>query len=412
MSNRSILLGYEVGSGRAVHIPVRHMGVIGLTQISGKTTTLDGLIGRSGLRAVSFVTKRGEASFGEEVCGRNGIFHIPAFFRPGCDWQAVTALLEAHLGEKLSKNLRPYLMRACENHCSIAGSTIAEVKSSNKQSRDRQSLKSPGTVADVACNLRQMEAAADGKAESIACFTLAQYFATLLPELAKVPSSATLTLQPGLNIMDLGGYGSALQALVIGSTLDWISEHEDGVITIIPEAWEFIPREGDTPCKQAVIRMARKGGCLENFVWVDSQDLASIDTEVRKMLSVYLLGVQRERNEVIRTLNHIPANMRKPTARAIMELNRGEFWAAFDQEMRCCYVQPPWLDDEPERAREYARYRRPASFVAPRTAALTAGSRSRRNKNKDISPSAHDGAGTGIADAIGPAPEAISGRVQ
>src|SRR3972149_5067341 len=61
----TIHLGYEVGSGREVQIPVRHLAVTGQTQESGKTTTLEALVRRSGLRAIAFVTKRGEGSFGE-----------------------------------------------------------------------------------------------------------------------------------------------------------------------------------------------------------------------------------------------------------------------------------------------------------------------------------------------------------
>jgi hypothetical protein len=387
MSAATILLGYEVGHGRAVRIPVRHMAVTGITQQSGKTTTLEALIGRSGLRAVSFVTKRGESSFSPQCAGRQ----IPAFFLPSCDWRSATALLQAHLGETLSKSLRPYLMMAC--------SGTPEVDSNGR--RPKQKLAAATTLADVAVNLEHMENDFASNSGRTACFTLGEYFAGLLAELETVPFATTLELGAGLSIMDISGYSLGLQGLAIGSTLDWISEHESGIITIIPEAWEFIPREGDTPCKQAVIRMARKGGCLDNFVWIDSQDLASIDIEVRKMCSVYLLGVQRERNEVLRTLNHIPASLRKPTAKAIMELQRGEFWAVFDQEMRCCYVQPPWLDQDPERAREYAQFSRPASFVAP--------PRARKNINQ---PSGDDGAGSGIADAIGPAPEPLSGSVQ
>ena len=50
-------------AARAVEIPIRHMAVTGQTQEAGKTTALEALIARSGLRAVTFVTKRGEGSF-------------------------------------------------------------------------------------------------------------------------------------------------------------------------------------------------------------------------------------------------------------------------------------------------------------------------------------------------------------
>ena len=50
-----VLLGYEVGTGNAVEIPLRHLAVTGQTQEAGKTTTLEALISRSGLRAVTFI---------------------------------------------------------------------------------------------------------------------------------------------------------------------------------------------------------------------------------------------------------------------------------------------------------------------------------------------------------------------
>ena len=413
MTPPTILLGYEVGSGREVRIPVRHMAVVGLTQRAGKTTALDGLFGRSGLRAVTFITKRGEGAFGGHSTARR----IPAFLQPGCDWQSVTALLEAHLGEKLGIGLRPHIMRAC--------SGLPPDESANKKNQVMQPLPA-NTLQEVANNLTQMESDADNKADMRAAFTLAQYFRTLLPELAKCPTSSDLDLAPGLNLMDLSGYSAALQGLVIGSTLEWINARERDIIVLIPEAQEYIPREGSTPCKDVIIRLAKQGGCLNNFLWLDTQELASVAVEARKQVSVYLFGVQREINEVTRTLALIPADRRKPTRANIMDLGRGEFWAVFDDTMTCCYVQPPWLDGDPERARNYAQGRwvahtpacprrcpcayhagrgkgyfesYPETYVAPRSRALTVAS-PRRSKSKTAAPPAMSAA----------AP--ISGRVQ
>jgi hypothetical protein len=59
----AVHLGFEVGSGTPVVLPLRHLAVTGQTQEAGKTTTLEALIERSGCRAVAFATKRGEGSF-------------------------------------------------------------------------------------------------------------------------------------------------------------------------------------------------------------------------------------------------------------------------------------------------------------------------------------------------------------
>jgi hypothetical protein len=65
----TVPLGFVVGSGDAVAIPIRHMCVTGQTQEAGKTTTLEALIGRSQLRALTFVTKRGEGAFASRRTG-------------------------------------------------------------------------------------------------------------------------------------------------------------------------------------------------------------------------------------------------------------------------------------------------------------------------------------------------------
>ena len=384
MSETTILLGYQLARGNAVRIPVRHMAVVGLTQRAGKTTAMEALIGRSGLRAVTFVTKRGEGAFGSSHTPAR---RIPAFLRPACDWRAVTNLLEAHLGEPLAKSRRPYLMRACLRLFSEETGRQNKFEAGEKID---DSPVSPQTISDVAANLECMHAEAENKAEANALLELCEYFRTLLPELAQCPTSQSLDLQPGLNLMDLSGYSTALQGLIIGSTLEWINEHESGVIILIPEAQEFIPRVGETACKDAIIRLSKQGGCLHNYLWIDTQELASVATEARKQVSVYLFGVQREVNEVQRTLDLIPPDNRKPTKKGIMELRRGQFWAVWDDNMVPVYVQPDWLDDEPERAREYAMYLYPESHVAPaRSHGLTASAKPpRKSKSKTVQPPA------------------------
>ena len=58
-----ILLGYEIKTAKPVKIKPSHLIVTGVTQLSGKTTTLETLIKRSGLKAIVFKTKIGERSF-------------------------------------------------------------------------------------------------------------------------------------------------------------------------------------------------------------------------------------------------------------------------------------------------------------------------------------------------------------
>jgi len=59
----NIRLGFEVGSGKEININPSHLIVTGLSQFTGKTTTLEALISRSKKRAIVFRTKVGEKSF-------------------------------------------------------------------------------------------------------------------------------------------------------------------------------------------------------------------------------------------------------------------------------------------------------------------------------------------------------------
>lgn len=91
---KGILLGYEVGTAEPVTIPLHHVVVTGVTQLSGKTTTLEALISRSGMKAVAFRTKRGESGF------EDARTHRP-YFRERSDWQYVQGLLEATMRERM-----------------------------------------------------------------------------------------------------------------------------------------------------------------------------------------------------------------------------------------------------------------------------------------------------------------------
>jgi hypothetical protein len=89
-----ILLGFEVNTAEPVYIPLHHLAIFGITQLSGKTTTLEALISRSGRKAVAFITKRGERGF-----QRYNL--IEPYYKPRSDWQFVEGLVNVALGEKV-----------------------------------------------------------------------------------------------------------------------------------------------------------------------------------------------------------------------------------------------------------------------------------------------------------------------
>ncbi len=303
MTDRTIHLGYELGTGAAVAIPLKHMAVTGQTQESGKTTTLEALITRGNLRAVAFVTKRAEGSF------RSGR-RIQPYFRERADWQFVAAVLEATLRERL-KFERSWIMRACRG---------------------------AKTLADVHRNVQAAMATAKGLSADV-YLTLDEYLKIVIPQIEQLPYTDKLTIEPGLNVVDLGAYSMELQALVIRSVLEWIYEREHDTVTIIPEAWEFIPQNRASPVLLAAEQLIRKGAAARNFMWLDSQDIAGVHKNVLRSVIVWILGVQRENNEVRRMLEHVPS-MPKPTVQQVMQLKRGQFYACWSDRVVPTYVQP------------------------------------------------------------------------
>lgn len=307
---KDVLLGFEVGTAKPVRIPLRHMVVTGQTQEAGKTTTLEALIERSGVKAVVFVTKRGEGSFGRART-------IQPYFKEHADWKYVAAILEASRGEKL-KFERSWIIRAS---------------------------KGARTLADVQRNVRKAMETAKGLSADV-YLTLDAYLDEVVPEISKVRWATTVDLAPGVSAMDLSRISESMQHLVIRSTLDYVLSQESDSVVVIPEAWKFIPQGRGTPVKLAAEAYIRQAAGLRNYLWLDSQDIAGVEKMILKSVPVWVLGVQRESNEVKRTLDQIPAGLKKPKLEAVATLGLGQFFACWGTEIRKVYVQPAWMNVE------------------------------------------------------------------
>src|SRR5271156_6596673 len=256
--NNSIHLGYVVGTGEPVEIPLRHTAVTGQTQESGKTTTLEGLIHRSGLQAVAYVTKRGESSF-------HVMKPIAPYFQERADWKFVQSLLEASTESKL-KFEQSWIMRASEG-----ARTLQDVRTNIQKYlngvRDTRPVKQRrgAEVKD-----RWIQKPARGLSGDI-YYVLNKYLDDIMPQLASLPYSTELELEPGLNVMDLREYEFPLQALVVRSVIDWVHDHGQDTINVIPEAWKFAPKQKGSPVRQSAEEMVREGAAMKNFLWIDSQ---------------------------------------------------------------------------------------------------------------------------------------------
>ncbi len=327
-----ILLGFKVGSGESVRIPLRHLCVTGQTQEAGKTTALEALIARSNKRAIAFVTKRGERSF---ESGRR----IPPYFQERVDWEFVESILEAIMRQKM-KFERAWIVRATKGAHSLADvrGNIAELMGKSKRGMD----------ADI-------------------YMLLGEYLDKVLPLLARLPKNDRIQLQPGLNVMDLRGYPDELQMLIVASSVRWIHQREEEVETILPEAWKFAPQGRNTPVIVEVRKIAREGAGLKNYLWVDSQDIAGVEKEILRAAAVWLIGVQREANEIERALKSIPKGIKRPSAGEIPTLRLGEFFACWGEHVEKVYVQPVWMSAADARAIAMGQ-RSVHDFIPPKAA--------------------------------------------
>src|SRR6267142_510065 len=328
----AIHLGYVVGTGEPVEIPLRHTAVTGQTQESGKTTTLEGLISRSGLQAVAYVTKRGESSF--------HVMHpIAPYFQERADWKFVQSLLEASTETKL-KFEQSWIMRASEGARTLQDvrNNIHKFLSGVRDTRPTKQRR--GTEVKE----RWLQKPARGLSGDV-YYVLNKYLDDIMPQLASLPYSTELELAAGLNVMDLRDYEFPLQSLVIRSVLDWTRLYGKDTINLIPEAWKFAPKQKGSPVRQSAEELIREGGALKNFLWIDSQDLAGVADVLMRQVGVWLFGVQRAKHEIERALDHMPEGLpaRRPRPADIAMLQKGQFYVCFGREMYKVYVQPAWM---------------------------------------------------------------------
>lgn len=329
-----IVLGFEEKTGEEVCVQPSHLIVTGVTQLSGKTTTLEALIKRSGLRAIVFKTKIGErVTFGDAL--------IPPYYMTKSDWQYTQSLLEATLKERL-KFERAWLIRACKGTTSLF-----EVK------RNIDELLAGGKLRSMDRDIFT---------------TLQAYLEIVLPQLEHANFSHTLELGDGINVMDLERFKEEIQSLVIRSTLEKVLTEMRDTIVVVPEAWRYIPQGRGNPVKPAVDTFIRQGATNGNYLFIDSQDLAAIDKSPLKQVSTWILGLQTERNEVAHTLDQISVpKKQKPSVEEVMTLPLGHFILVTPRMTKKVYVQPAWMNEEDAQqvalgARKSEEFKKPPGF--------------------------------------------------
>ena len=339
----SILLGFEIPTGRRVEIPDEgHAAFFGQTQLSGKTTLIEAITYRapSTVKAVAFITKRGEGSF---LTART----IPPYFsEPTNDpeqplWRWVSAILEASQQRKLRFE-ESWIIRACEEprHAKSLADVHQNIKSLLEGQGDYFQKTKKKRVWHWA--RKPVTGITHGVYTS-----LKAYFDIVMPQLERMPYTKTLDLEPGLNVMDLREYSMEAQGMVIRSVMEYLYRHERNTRVIVPEAQDFVPQGKNSPVKMACETMVRKGAADKNFMWLDSQDMAAVDKVMLRAVSILGCGVQGEAHEMGRAIAHLFGVATKLTPRDIGSLKIGQFFLRLaGGEVTKVYVQPAWMESE------------------------------------------------------------------
>jgi hypothetical protein len=312
---QQVHIGYEVGTGKVVSVPLAHIFVTGQTQVSGKTTTLQAIVARSGCRALAFVTKRGE-----DLDGRHIQPYLPREGEQEIHWRYVETIMASALGQKGLKYERLQIIAAAKN-----ARSLEDVRRNVERLYEKHKKDKVGGIYEL----------------------LGAYLDLVLPEMRSLKAVGTLDLKPGLNVMRLEDATPELQALVIGAAIQRINEHDQGVLTVFPEAWQFAPRDRNTAAKFQAEKMARMGAGIGNYLLCDSQDIAGVSPVVRQASTVWIIGAQREANELRRTLDVIKSSgIKAPKTSEVGTLQLGQFFACFGSNAIKTYVQPAWMGDD------------------------------------------------------------------
>jgi hypothetical protein len=308
-----------------------NIAATGQTRRTGKTTALEAIITRGKFTCLTFRTKRGETGFLRGVQTRH-------FYKPRADWVYVKSLAEAALDKELPGLYDRWFMEA-------TGETGRLPKA-----RD---LKEVRKNIDILLEGNHEIRAAKGFAESM-LFSIRGYLDLVLPDLFREGRewSRELVLKEGsINLMDLEGLSGGVQSLIIASCMEEVFQKLENVVIVVPEAPDFFPAGRGSPSKVVGRRIAKKGGAINNFLYLDSQMIVDVDPIVRSQARLWLLGPQGSyEHEIDRTLKLLPKDLgrMKPTSSDVQTLPLGHFYLVIAEEkiVKKIYAAPWWLPED------------------------------------------------------------------
>jgi hypothetical protein len=267
-----------------------------------------------GFKALVFRTKRGDLAF-------RGARVKPPFYRQETGWEYVLSVLEAATKQKLR----------------IERSFIIDATRGTE------------TLRQVYDNIVQSKAKARRGFDESVLTVLEAYFEKVLPQIESAGFADTLELEAGANMMDLTNFSEEVQALVISACMEQLWKTGTNTYIVIPEAQSFMPQSRGNPVKWAAEHIARQGAAVGVYLLIDGQNVTGMDKGILKNVDCWLLGRQREVNEVKRVLDQLPPSSR-PSAEEVTKLGLGQFYVSAVDWCRKVYVQMAGCGPETARA--------------------------------------------------------------
>lgn len=310
MSGNSLFVGFEVGSGVEVEIPIFHTLTTGQTQLSGKTTvqkTLARALAGLDYKVLVIDTKENledYRGFGEE---------IPICLRESTDPLVLLPMLESIFQRRLPTGYYSVL-------CELTGGTK--------------------TYSEVIKRAKEKEKSARSGWVQGACRTLYDLLERLEEQLTKVETVEHLELPYPINRLVLNQFPQASQQLFVKNAFeDVLRIHNRRSIPMLDEAYKFIPQYWGSACAKSIQDAITQTAGTETYVYLATQYLATTNKSPLKACAVRLLGTQDHKTEAQHTLDLIPFKG-VATLDDIMTLPLGTFFVSTKKWAKRTYFVP------------------------------------------------------------------------
>lgn len=317
------LIGYHLFRGNPTPVFIRpiHLLIVGLTGNSGKTSALEGYLSRlTGKRVIVFLLKRGEDVFTDPRYNR-----IRPFIRTSTSWRDIQNVIEDEFKEK-NRAIRPDLIAVTK--------LMTEQESETKTLRDIYNV-----VTFLVKNPQNKKGGPSG-----ALLQLWAYLGDIVEKLDAIKNlSEELNLVKGINVMDLTSLDDSVQGLIIASVAHEALDKLEDTLLYIPEAHKIIPKT-NAPAKKPLERLIREGRVLGNNVYIDSQDITTLDTTVIRPIDTVLIGKQQEDNELEKALNNLPIG--QIPRNSLQRLKLGQFFLVHNGGVKLIFAVPPFLTQD------------------------------------------------------------------